>query len=150
MIASAPVNQVKQTLLSSAVWALLVGVMIHAFVVYWVGQHPESSATIVDQGINALLRATLITVHYWVSLGVFVFYGWISLASYRLKRIKAEVYVLEGLYRLRMYLGVVAMFEAITVYWAQPEAVSAVCMPIAAIICLKFFFHDVFQSADAS
>lgn len=150
MIASAPVNQVKNTLLRSALWALVAGVLFHVFVLYWVAQHPQPAATLVDQGINALLQASLIIVHYWVSLGVFVFYGWISLASYRLKKLKAEAYVLEGLYKLRMYLGVVVMIEGITVYWAQPEAVSAVFIPFAVIICLKFFFYDVFQSAEAS
>ena len=149
MIAYSPVNQVKNTLLRSALWALVAGVLFHVFVLYWVGQHPEQSEPLGQQ-INPLLESFIITLHYWVSLGVFVFYGWISFASFRLKKLKAEAYVLERLYKLRMYLGVVAMIEGVTVYWGQPAAVSAVFVPFALIICLKFFFHDVFQSADAA
>jgi hypothetical protein len=150
MLTTAPVSEVKKTLLRSAIWALVAGVLFHVFVLYWGGQHPVQSAPIEVEGSNAAWQAILITLHYWVSLGVFVFYGWISLASSRLKKLKAEAYVLEDLYKLRMILGVTAMVEGVTVFWAQPEAISTVFMPFLIVVCLKFFFCDVFQSVNAS
>lgn len=149
MLTTAPVNEVKKTLIRSAICALVGGVLFHLFVLYWGSQNPVQSAAVEVEG-SAVWKAIVITLHYWASLGVFVFYGWISMASFRLKKLKADTHVLEDLYKLRMILGATAIVEGVTVLWAQPEVISTAFMPFIIAVCLKFFFYDVFQSANAS